>query len=35
MKEYEQLEEQIRLLKKEVGEVGTSSGTETSSGRQL
>ena len=35
MKEYEQLEEQIRLLKKEVGEVGTSSGTEASSGRQL
>lgn len=35
MKEYEQLEEQIRLLEKEVGEVGTSSGTEASSGRQL
>ena len=35
MKEYEQLEEQIRLLKKEVGEVGTSSGTEANSGRQL
>ena len=35
MKEYEQLEEQIRLLKKEVGEVGTSSGTEAGSGRQL
>ena len=35
MKEYEQLEEQIRLLKKEVGEVGASSGTEASSGRQL
>ena len=35
MKEYEQLEEQIRLLKKEVGEGGTSSGTEASSGRQL
>ena len=35
MKEYEQLEEQIRLLKKEVGEVGTSSGAEASSGRQL
>jgi len=35
MKEYERLEEQIRLLKKEVGEVGTSSGTEASSGRQL
>jgi EPS-associated MarR family transcriptional regulator len=35
MKEYEQLEEQIRLLKKEVGEVGTSSSTEASSGRQL
>ena len=35
IKEYEQLEEQIRLLKKEVDEVGTSSGTEASSGRQL
>jgi EPS-associated MarR family transcriptional regulator len=35
IKEYEQLEEQIRLLEKEVGEVGTSSGTEASSGRQL
>ncbi|MGA2331297.1 MAG: MarR family EPS-associated transcriptional regulator [Syntrophales bacterium] len=35
IKEYEQLEEQIRLLEKEVGEVGTSSGTEVSSGRQL
>jgi EPS-associated MarR family transcriptional regulator len=35
MKEYERLEEQIRLLKKEVGEVGTSPGTEASSGRQL
>ena len=35
VKEYERLEEQIRLLKKEVGEVGTSSGSEASSGRQL
>ena len=35
IKEYELLEEQIRLLEKEVGEVGTSSGTEASSVRQL
>lgn len=35
MKEYERLEEQIRLLKKEVGEVKTSSGTEASSGQKL
>jgi EPS-associated MarR family transcriptional regulator len=32
MKEYEQLEEQIRLLRKEIGEVGTSSVTGASSG---
>jgi EPS-associated MarR family transcriptional regulator len=35
MREYERLEEQIRLLKKEVGEVGTFSGTDASSSRQL
>jgi EPS-associated MarR family transcriptional regulator len=35
MREYERLEEQIRLLKKEVGEIGTSSVTDASSGRQL
>lgn len=34
MKEYERLEEQIRLLRKEVGEVATSSETQTSSGRK-
>jgi EPS-associated MarR family transcriptional regulator len=34
VREYERLEEQIRLLKKEVGEVGTYVGSDTSSGRQ-